>query len=484
LWERWDHSCWKELASYQQDLDSKRPEKGHRLAHHQMDFRSIMMEGVDGEFHFSPEGGVGDEEGSSYSTMPVNNETSVIDAEPLTFVPPSQFAAFLNLGPAGNWLTLSNRSDPNVPKAVTKPITHIEEGGVGDEEGSSYSTMPVNNETSVIDAEPLTFVPPSQFAVNTVDSNDAPSERDEVILDDRAIANKVKNQKVGTSLKIAGKRKHTDDDPDIHEFPSAKELKDSVDCHWVVAHVTPTLWKQHFKEISLEKLYDIYDKAYIRQVILDNVMNMRTYELMSTLTKDRTVCDAIQEREKEKDKAYAKLKLKCNEALQDLKNSLVLDMRAEIETLHGPVDKLHGEYSRLVLEEKKWQDRVALVAKVVPYVATKLIRSDEMGLLVALLDKTALVHSRCTTFEEVVDLKEPFEHEKMPSFRPFSKKEFDQAGDNLATALCPFLAKATADPYAPLETLLSKKPKSLRAKPAPSQLKSKPSSSKTVNPTT
>ncbi|GJR48384.1 hypothetical protein Tco_1316487 [Tanacetum coccineum] len=42
--------------------------------------------------------------------------------------------------------------------------------------------------------------------------------------------------------------------------------------------------------------------------------------------------------------------------------------------------------------------------------------------------------------------------------------------------------EATADPYAPLEVLLSKKPKSLRAKSAPSQSKSKPSSSKTINP--
>ncbi|GKF66378.1 hypothetical protein Tco_0192895, partial [Tanacetum coccineum] len=30
-----------------------------------------------------------------------------------------------------------------------------------------------------------------------------------------------------------------DSDPDIHEFPSARELKDATICHWVVAHVTP-----------------------------------------------------------------------------------------------------------------------------------------------------------------------------------------------------------------------------------------------------
>ncbi|GJT77181.1 hypothetical protein Tco_1043906, partial [Tanacetum coccineum] len=71
---------------------------------------------------------------------------------------------------------------------------------------------------------------------------------------------------------------------------------------------------------------------------------------------------------------------------------------------------------------------------------------------------------------------------KMHGYRPLSKKDFDQDSDNLTAASYPFLTEATADPYAPLEVLLSKKPKSLRVKPAPSQSKSKPLSSKTVNP--
>ncbi|GKC92815.1 hypothetical protein Tco_1158257, partial [Tanacetum coccineum] len=55
-----------------------------------------------------------------------------------------------------------------------------------------------------------------------------------------------------------------DNDPDIHEFPSARELKDATDCHWVVAHVTIPSWKQHLKDISIEHLCNIYDKAYMR----------------------------------------------------------------------------------------------------------------------------------------------------------------------------------------------------------------------------
>ncbi|GKE85903.1 hypothetical protein Tco_1559645, partial [Tanacetum coccineum] len=33
--------------------------------------------------------------------------------------------SFLNLGPAGDWSTLSNRGSTDVPKALLKPITHL-----------------------------------------------------------------------------------------------------------------------------------------------------------------------------------------------------------------------------------------------------------------------------------------------------------------------------------------------------------------------
>ncbi|GKC23561.1 hypothetical protein Tco_1025711 [Tanacetum coccineum] len=246
-----------------------------------MDFRSFMMEGVDGEFHFSPE------------------------------------------------------------------------GGIGNEEANSPSMIFVNIETLVTYAEPITVVAPSQFVKNMADSDDAPSEKDKVILIDCSVADKVKKRKcrgvVILSLYYV-------------EFPSAKELKDSADCHRVMAHVTPPSWKQRLKDIILEKICNIHDKAYMRQVVLDNVMNRRTRKLMSTLLKAKTACNAISKREKEKDKVYAELEAKCNDALKDLdKNFLILDMRAEIETF------------------------------------------DEMGLLVSHLVKIALVHDRCLALEEASD---------------------------------------------------------------------------------
>ncbi|GKB95701.1 hypothetical protein Tco_0981838 [Tanacetum coccineum] len=139
---------------------------------------------------------------------------------------------------------------------------------------------------------------------------------------------------------------------------------------------------------------------------------------ISALSKVRVSCDAIREREVAKDKACAKLERK----------------------------------------------------------STERVHSDEMDLLVAKLVKAAMFYGRCTAFEEVIDLKEPFVLEKILGYHPSSGKEFDQAGDDLATASYPFITKATVDLYVIMEQLLSKKPRSLHTKPAPSY--SKPSSLK------
>ncbi|GKA87361.1 hypothetical protein Tco_0809125 [Tanacetum coccineum] len=314
--------------------------------------------------------------------------------------------AFLNLVNAGNWLTLSNRGDANVPRAIKKPCTHIE-GWKVKMYFRSFMMEGINGEFHFLTREDI-------GNKGGADLDDAPSERDEVVLIDCSISKKAKNRKESAPSKVANKRKQAASKPsgretrhkthkvqpqaskavgepsdpfDVDKFPSAKELKDSADYYRVVAYVTPPLWKHHLKEISLEKLCDNHDKAYMRQVVLDN----------------------------KKDKAYAELEAKCNDALQDLeKNPLVLDLHKEIETLQGQVEKLHGEYSRL--------DRAAVVVKDVPPVAMDLVCSDEMGLLVTRLARRLLF-----------------------------MVEFDQAGDSVSTASYPFLVEATVDPYAPLE---------------------------------
>nr|GEX80965.1 aspartyl protease family protein At5g10770-like [Tanacetum cinerariifolium] len=192
--------------------------KNHVIYHRgqEMEFRSFMVQGVDGEFNFLPVGGLDENESSTKS---VNNEAQMINAKPISDV---------------------HHLDIN-ENIMDSRNTSFEKGG-------------------------LSLIGP-----------DAPSYLE-----------------VGKRSKVAGKRKV------VVEFPSAKELKDATDFHWVIAHVTPPFWKQYLREIT------------------------------------KASCDTIREKEIKKDKAYAELEKKCNEALQDLdKNPLVSYMHTEIEC-HTP----------------------------------------------------------------------------------------------------------------------------------------------------
>ncbi|GJT58406.1 hypothetical protein Tco_1001939, partial [Tanacetum coccineum] len=439
--------------------------------------------------------------------------------------------SFLNLGRAGDWLTLSNKCSADVPIALVKPITHLvnwkgnffyvenriipsdypelllksnkfdkksfgdkvplhpeldplydqistypchvrtfldpilylaglknswkhspkepaiyyqgqgvysfidgefkflPEGCIDDNQGSP-SPKSVNNEDPVIDANPLMSLHPSNFVEDVANSDDA-SVRDN------------ENPLLGTSLpprpeaasKVAGEASDpldVDSDADIHGFPFNQELKDQLNSFG--------LW-------------------------------LMTRELISSLYKATASYDAIQARELEKHRAYAKLERTCYEALLDLnKNPLV----TEIETLQGRVDGLHSECTQLVLEEKKWinydQTLSALKSKIkVLESKRERLKLSEIQILQemdALKQDGASVVAKFDAFEEVAKLKEPFVMEKMAGYRLSSKQEYNQAGDDLANALYPFLFKYVNDPYASLEQLLSKKPESLRSKPS------------------
>nr|GEW76650.1 hypothetical protein [Tanacetum cinerariifolium] len=240
------------------------------------------------------------------------------------------FRSFLNLGRAGDWLTLSSRGGADVPKTLTKPVTHLE----------NWKEDPHGKAQKV----------PTQ-ARKVADDASTPFD--------------------------------VDSDPDMYEFPSDKELKDATDCHWVTTHVTPPSWKQYLREISIEQLCDIRDKAYMRQAIFDN-----------------------------KDNAYAEVEKKCNEALKDLdKNPLVFDMRAKIETLQSRVNGLHKV-------DGLRQDRAVVVARVILDAAMKLIRSDEMGFLITRLVKASIIHGRCAAFEELLSKKPQSLQSKHLSSKP------------------------------------------------------------------
>nr|GEV10194.1 hypothetical protein [Tanacetum cinerariifolium] len=165
-------------------------------------------------------------------------------------------------------------------------------------------------------------------------------------------------------------------------------------------------------------------------------------------------CDAIHKRENLKDMEYAKLKAKCNDALEDLEKKPLVNYKQTLASLHYMVEGLEGSEIQLMQQ----------------------------------LVKAAIIHGRCSVFEEVASLKEPFDLTKMPGYRSSSKEDYNRAGNDLANVVYPFLIEATSNPYALIEVLLSKIPKSLfpsssAMKFAPSYFMSKsmPSSSKATN---
>ncbi|GJT64122.1 hypothetical protein Tco_1015602 [Tanacetum coccineum] len=435
--------------------------------------------------------------------------------------------SFLSLGRAGDWLTLSNRGGADVPKALIKPVTHLEnwkdslfyienkiipykypklllednkldkksfkdkipvqpqtdplytqistypcivrtfldpilhlaclktswkyrlkmpiiyyrgqemdfrsfmiqgvygefnflpEEGFNDNQGS-LSAKSVNNETSIIDAEPISIVLPLNVTDNIIDSSNTSSD-DELPPMHPSTSS---FPEVGEKSKAVGKRKLAADA--LQEGSHHRARKAPVQASKVSGDASTPLYVDSDPDIhgKFEPVYGVFVPSL-------TTLLMPFPFLLIALIQSFLL-------EIKRDKAYAELEKKCNEALQDLdKNPLVSDMRSEIKTLQGRVNGLYNEYGMLLLKERKWanyeqtlsilyakvkglesererlkaseiqvlqeidslrQDKAAIVSKVVPNATMKLVHSDEMGVLVSRLVREAIIHGRCATF--------------------------------------------------------------------------------------
>ncbi|GKC77271.1 hypothetical protein Tco_1128045, partial [Tanacetum coccineum] len=120
-------------------------------------------------------------------------------------------------------------------------------------------------------------------------------------------------------------------------------------------------------------------------------------------------------------------------------------------------------------EAKKLKpDRREVISKVIPYAVMELFHSDKIGRLVGKLVSFAIVYRRYRAFEQVADTKEPFDLSKVKGYRFSYNKDHTQSSNGLATATFPWLNEFVADPSAPIEALLSKKPPTLQ-RPSPSK---------------
>ncbi|GJS52967.1 hypothetical protein Tco_0626329 [Tanacetum coccineum] len=203
------------------------------------------------------------------------------------------------------------------------------------------------------------------------------------------------------------------------------------------------------------ELIDLYDCCYLRQAVVDNAVNRRSRELLQVIKKLRGEFDAMRRRERAREEG-------------------------KIYAVYTEVKEHKLNLDRMMLESQKWagyqqslstldsKDRREVVSKVIPYATMELVHSDDMGSLVGKLVSSAIVYGICRAFEQVADMKEPFDLLKVKGYRSSYKKDHTQASNDLAIATFPWLDEFVADPSAPIEALLSKKPLTLQ-RPAPSR---------------
>ncbi|GJZ99405.1 hypothetical protein Tco_0671956 [Tanacetum coccineum] len=368
------------------------------------------------------------------------------------------------------------------------------------DDGTGSLSVSINTEP------PLTVVEATeQLVENTADSGGSP-QREKLVLHTGSVAGRIKVRKCktrggssrppvkhklvhGTSSSRSARQKTSrqidssfiaisDDDEGL---PDVFELQDATAFHLKIYAITPPAWKGHLDNQLDLKLFDLHDRCYARQTVIDNAVNQ---------------CE--------------ELRIKCEEAMTDFdKNPNVVALREKIIILQGEVKDYRANLDKMLLKSQKWsgyqvslstleskvasleaekvrvesveaslrqdlenakRDRADFVSKVVPYVATELVQSDDMGKLVAKLVNASIFYGRCHAFEEVAKMKEPFDITKVKGYRSSYKQEHTKAGNDLATATFPFLTDVVADPYAFIE----------KATPSPTPMSPPPQ----VNPAT
>ncbi|GKC83377.1 hypothetical protein Tco_1139094 [Tanacetum coccineum] len=109
----------------------------------------------------------------------------------------------------------------------------------------------------------------------------------------------------------------------------------------------------------------------------------------------------------------------------------------------------------MMLESQKWvgyqQSHSTLESNVTSLEAEK-----------ARLVSSAILYGRCRAYEQVANMKDPFDLSKVKGYRSSYKKDHTQASNDFAIATFPWFDEFVADPLAPIKVLLSKKPPSLQ----------------------
>ncbi|GJW82629.1 hypothetical protein Tco_0155774 [Tanacetum coccineum] len=335
--------------------------------------------------------------------------------------------------------------------------------------GFSTGSLSVSVNTEPLKADEELVIQPAKV---TADSRESPKP-ELFVVHPGSVAARIKDRKL------------SDDDEGL---PDVLELKDVTACHLKISAITPLAWKYHLDNYMDVELLDLHDRCYTRQVVVGNVVNRRSRELLQVIKKLRGEFDVIKDSERAKEEECEELQAKCEVAMTEFeKNPTVVAIREKISTLSTKVKEHKVSLDRMMLESQNWagyqqslstlkskeveelkHDRREVVSKVVPYAVMELVHSDDMGTLIGRLVSFAILYGRCKAYEQVADIKEPFDLSKVKGYRSSYKKDHTQASNDLAIATFPWLDEFMADPSASIEALLSKKPPSLQ-RPAPSR---------------
>nr|GEW48800.1 RNA-directed DNA polymerase, eukaryota, reverse transcriptase zinc-binding domain protein [Tanacetum cinerariifolium] len=214
---------------------------------------------------------------------------------------------------------------------------------------------------------------------------------------------------------------------DMKCLPDVFELKDANACHLKISTITPPGWKNHLDNHMDVDLLDLHDRCYPRQVVVDNVVNKRSRELLHVIEKLSGEFDVIKDGERARKEECEEPQAKCEAIMTEFeKNPTVVALREKISTLSTKVKEHKVSLDILMLESQK-------------------------------LMSSLILYGRCKAYEQVADMKEPFDLSNVKGYRFSYKKDHTQARNDLATATFPWLDEFVADPPALIEALLSKK---------------------------
>ncbi|GJY27566.1 hypothetical protein Tco_0403333 [Tanacetum coccineum] len=320
--------------------------------------------------------------------------------------------------------------------------------------GTSSPSASINNEPPSLEIEPLDSANPEQLVKNTADSGGSLVREEMPIIVQTGSSSRSTRQKTSPAkVESSAFLTISNDEEGLPDVPELQNLD--------------------------AELLDLHDRCYARQAVVDNAINRRAQELLKVVEQMKGECEVLKEREKAMNKECEELKAKCEATMEEFdKNHVVMVLCQKIMSLLAEVKEHKESMERMMLEARNgldtkrtlrpWSRRAEVVSKVVPYVDIDLVQSDEIAMLVGKLVSFAIFYGRCTAFEEVADMKEPFDMAKVKGYMPSYKKEHTKGGNDLSTATFPFLSEVVVDPSASVEVLLSKKPKSL-CRPTPTK---------------